>query len=107
MHMAGASHAGIEQARAAAEAARKNLELVTDAYRSGAVSIITLIDAQNSALISEQAAASAVYDFMLDLMNVERAVGQFHFFRTEPERQAYFNRLEEFYRKAGVAVERR
>lgn len=102
MHVAGASHAGIEQARTAAEAARKNLELVTDAYRSGAVSIITLIDAQNSALISEQAAANAVYDFMLDLMNVERAVGQFHFFRTEPERQAYFNRLEEFYRKAGI-----
>lgn len=105
MHFAGASHAGIEQARAAAEAARKNLELVTDAYRSGAVSIITLIDAQNSALISEQAAASAVYDFMLDLMNVERAVGQFHFFRTEQERQAYFNRLEEFYRKAGVRLQ--
>lgn len=104
MHVAGASHAGIEQARTAAEAARKNLELVTDAYRSGAVSIITLIDAQNSALISEQAAASAVYDFMLDLMNVERAVGQFHFFRTEPERQAYFNRLEEFYRKTGIRL---
>lgn len=104
MHIAGASHAGIEQARAAAEAARKNLELVTDAYRSGAVSIITLIDAQNAALISEQAAASAVYDFMLDLMNVERAVGQFHFFRTEEERQAYFKRFEEFYRKAGMRL---
>lgn len=104
MHIAGASYAGIEQARAASEAARKNLELVTDAYRSVAVSIITLIDAQNSALISEQAAANAAYDFMLDLMNVERAVGQFHFFRTEPERQAYFNRLEEFYRKARVRL---
>lgn len=103
-HIAGASHAGIEQARAAAEAARKNLELVTDAYRSGAVAIVTLLDAQNAALVAEQAAASAVYGFLVDLMRVERAIGQFHFFRTEQEKQALFNRLEEFYRKAGVRL---
>jgi outer membrane protein TolC len=107
MHVAGASHAGIEQARAAAEAARKNLELVTDAYRSGAVAIVTLLDAQNAALVADEAAANAVYGFLIDLMRVERAIGQFYFIRTEQEKQSYFNRLEEFYRKAGVAPERR
>jgi outer membrane protein TolC len=106
-HAAGASHAGIEQARAAAEAARKNLELVTDAYRSGAVAIVTLLDAQNAALIADEAAANAVYGFLIDLMRVERAIGQFYFFRTEQEKEAHFKRLEEFYRNAGVAVERR
>jgi outer membrane protein TolC len=106
-HIAGASHAGIEQARAAAEAARKNLELVTDAYRSGAVAIVTLLDAQNAALVAEQAAANAVYGFLIDLMRVERAIGQFYFFRTEQDKEVHFKRLEEFYRKAGVAVERR
>lgn len=104
MHVAGASHAGIEQARTAAEAARKNLELVTDAYRSGAVAIVTLLDAQNAALVADQAAANAVYGFLVDLMRVERAIGQFHFFRTEQEKQAYFNRLEAFYRKAGIRL---
>ncbi len=106
LHIAGASNAGIEQARAAAEAARKNLELVTDAYGSGAVSIITLIDAQNAALVTDQAAANAVYDFLLDLMNVERAIGRFDFFMTAQDRQAYMQRLEAFYQKAGVAPDR-
>jgi outer membrane protein TolC len=107
MHIAGASNAGIEQARAAAETARKNLELVTDAYRSGAVAIVTLLDAQNAALVADEAAANAVYGFLIDLMHVERAIEQFYFIRTEQEKREYFNRLEEFYRKAGVAPERR
>jgi len=104
MHVAGASHAGIEQARAAAEAARKNLELVTEAYRSGAVAIVTLLDAQNAALVADEAAANAAYGFLIDLMRVERAIGQFYFFRTEQEKEAHFKRLEEFYRKAGVRL---
>lgn len=105
LHTAGASHAGIQQARNAAEAARKNLELVTDAYSRGAASIITLIDAQNAALVSKQAAENSVYDFMIDLMNVERAIGTFDFFRSTADREGYFQRLEEFYRNAGVRVE--
>lgn len=105
-HIAGASYAGIEQASAAAEAARKNLELVTDAYRSGSVAIVTLLDAQNATLVAYEASTNAVYGFLIDLMQVERAIGQFYFFRAEQEKQAYFERLEEFYRKAGVAPER-
>lgn len=104
MHVAGASYAGIEQARVAAEAARKNLELVTEAYSSGAVAIVTLLDAQNAALVAYEAATNAVYGFLIDLMRVERAVGQFYFLRTAQEKQAYFNRLQEFYRKAGVRL---
>ncbi len=107
LHVAGASYTGIQQARDAAEAAHKNLELVADAYSRGAVSIITLIDAQNAALVADEAAANAAYNFLIDLMKVERSIGQFNFFRTAKERQAFFGRLEEFYRKAGVAPERR
>ena len=105
LHTAGASHAGIQQARNAAEAARKNLELVTDAYSRGAASIITLIDAQNAALVSSQAAENSVYDFMIDLMNVERAIGTFDFFRNTADREGYFQRLKDFYVKAGIHVE--
>jgi outer membrane protein TolC len=105
LHTAGASFASIEQTRNAAEASRKNLELVTDAYSQGATSIVTLLDAQNSALVSSEAAENAVYDFIVDLMNVERATGTFDFFRTAGEREAYFKRLDDFYRNAGVKVE--
>ena len=105
LHTAGASHAGIQQARNASDAARKNLDLVTDAYSSGAASIITLIDAQNAALVAGEAAENAVYDFIIDLMNVERAIGTFDFFRSREEMGAFFQRLDAFYRAAGVSVE--
>ena len=102
LHLGGASWADIQQARAAAEAARKNLELVSDAYARGAVSIITLLDAQEAALKADEAAAGAVYAFLTDLMKVERAIGQFYFLRTPEERQAFRKRMDAFYRAAGV-----
>ena len=106
LHIAGASWAGIEQARTAAMAARQNLDLVTDAYSRGVVSIITLLDAQQTSLSADEAAANAVYDFLVDLMNVERAVGRFDFFRTAEERQSFYERLSDFYRAAGVSPPR-
>ena len=106
MQLGGASWADIQQARAAAEAARKNLELVLDGYARGAVSIITLLDAQEAALKADEAAAGAVYAFLTDLMKVERAIGQFYFFRTPEERQAFLKRLDDFYRAAGVTPRR-
>jgi outer membrane protein TolC len=103
LHVGGASFAGIEQARAAATAARSNLEIVTESYGSGVASVITLIDAQNALLVAEQSAASANYDFLADLMQVERAVGRFHFLQDAPERGAFFERLDDHYRRAGLS----
>jgi outer membrane protein TolC len=91
-----ASHAGIRLSRQGARAAGKNMELVTDAYSRGVVSILELLDAQNAALAAEQSAANAVYDFLLDLMNVQRSVGQFDFFLGASEREAWFRRLDRF-----------
>jgi outer membrane protein TolC/ABC-type uncharacterized transport system substrate-binding protein len=91
-----ASHAGIRLSREGAEAAAKNLELVTDAYSRGVVSILELLDAQNASLAAEQSAANAVYDFLLDLMEVQRAIGQFDFFLGADAREDWFKRLENF-----------
>jgi outer membrane protein TolC len=103
LQLAGASWANIRQAREAADASRKNLDLVTDAYGRGAVDIITLLDAQQAALSANESAANAVYDFLVDLMQVQRAAGEFDFFRSAADRAAYFRRLDDFYRAAGVA----
>ena len=67
-------NAGITLSEDAAIAAARNLELVEDAYGRGTVSIIELLDAQNAAILAEEGAANAVYDFLLDLMEVERAM---------------------------------
>jgi outer membrane protein len=102
LHLASASWSGIQQARDAADAAQRNLELITDAYSRGAVAVISLIDAQQSALNAEQNAADAVYAFLADLMRAERAAGEFHFLRTAEARVEFFDRLDAFFRAAGV-----
>lgn len=97
LQRARASHTSIRLSRQGASAARKNLALVTDAYSRGVVSIIELIDAQNAALVADRVAANAVYDYFVDLMEVQRAIGRFDFFLEPEQRQDWFRRLENFW----------
>ena len=98
---AGASWAGIDLAADAADAARRNLALVSDAYEQGALSILDLIDAQNTALVAEQGAATAVHDFLVDLMDVHRASGRFGLFMEPAALDAFGDRLRAFFARAG------
>jgi outer membrane protein TolC len=100
--LTGASYVSIEQARNAAEAANKSLEIVQNAYSQGTVSILSLLDAQNAAFNAEQEAANAMYDFMLDMLEMERATGRFEFFMSKDERQAYLERMRAFFSKFGI-----
>ncbi|APG27960.1 hypothetical protein A7E78_08995 [Syntrophotalea acetylenivorans] len=104
LQRARASHTIIGLSSQGATAARKNLDLVTDAYSRGLVSVIELIDAQNAALVADSLAASAVYDFFIDLMEVQRAVGRFDFFLGPQQREDWFGRLEEFWRRNDTAA---
>jgi len=101
MFQAGASWPGIRLSSQAAEAAHRNLALVTDAYGQGLLSITELLEAQSYDLTASQAAENAVYDFQLDLLSVERAVGRFWMFRTDSEKDGLFRRLREFSVRAG------
>ncbi|UCG11359.1 MAG: TolC family protein [Deltaproteobacteria bacterium] len=103
----GFSYPNIGLSRDAAEAAKKNLHLVTDSYERGVVSIIDLLDAQNNALVAVEEAENAVYNFLTDLMDVQRAIGKFDFFLSPQEREAWFQRLKKFYIRAGVAPGKR
>jgi len=91
-----ASHPSIELSRDAANAAQKNLQLVTDAYARGKMSVTELLDAQNLALVAEQNASVAVYGFLIDLMSVYRAIGRFDFLTDTLARDACFDRLDKF-----------
>ena len=93
VHHARATYPGIRFSQDAAEAARLNLTLVTDSYSRGIKSIIDLIDAQNQTLVSNQQAVNAVYDFLIDVMAIQRSVGKFFLFEPEKERDAWTNRL--------------
>jgi len=68
----------------------------------GLVSIVDLLDAQNSSLRADQDAENAVYNFLINWMDVERAAGRFDFLMTQAEREEWFQRLQEFFNQAGV-----
>lgn len=99
-----ASNADIEQNRKAAEAAHKGLDLVSDAYAQGFASIVDLLDAQTAATVSDELAANSVYDFLLNLMDAERAANTMGFFLTNEQRDALYSRMNAFFEKEGVSV---
>ena len=96
LHQASSSAANIGLQRDAAKAAAANLEMVTDSYQRGAVDIITLIDAQTQALTTQLSAANATYDFMIDLMRVERASGRFTNELVPEQLDDFYQRLAAF-----------
>lgn len=83
LHQIKASYPSIQLSKQAATAARKNLKLVTDAYTRGTLSILDLLDAQNAALVADESATNSVFVFLIDLMNLQRSLGQFSFFMDE------------------------
>ncbi|HID98203.1 MAG TPA: hypothetical protein EYP57_08470 [Thermodesulfobacteriaceae bacterium] len=87
-----ASYPSIRLSKEAAKAARRNLDLVTDSYIEGIKSIIDLLDAQNQALSSDLDAANAVYDFLIDFMGVQRAMGRFVTFMPEDNRKEWVDK---------------
>ena len=98
LHVAGASYVGIDLAAEAARAARGNLELVTDAYGEGSASILDLIDAQQTALAAQHLEANAAYEYLIDLMDLHRAIGRFGFFMQPADIEGFTERLRDFYR---------
>jgi len=91
-----ASYPAINLSRDAVDAARRNLQLVTDSYVQGIKSIIDLLDAQNQALNAELDAANAVYNFLIDLMGVQRSLGTFVTFYPQEEGDKWLARAQEY-----------
>jgi outer membrane protein TolC len=94
------SKPGIQLSKDAAAAAKKNLDLLTDAYARGVVSIIRLLDAQNTSLTAEQASLNAMYDYLTDNIEVERAVGKYGLTMSLKEKDEMFARMTGFYNQA-------
>ncbi len=101
-----ASYPSISLSKDATVAAQKNLKLVTDSYTRGIKSIIDLLDAQNQALVDDQRAANAIYDFLIDLMLVQRSVGRFIFFLSSDEQRIWSQKTNRFFKNAGVHIEK-
>ena len=66
-------------AKAQADAADRNYDLVNDAYYVGESSLLDLLDAQNQKLVADISSRVALYTFLSDLLAVEQAIGYFPF----------------------------
>jgi outer membrane protein TolC/ABC-type uncharacterized transport system substrate-binding protein len=96
-----ASFPAIQLSQDASDAAQKNLNLITESYSRGVVSIIVLLDAQNASLAAKSMAANSVYDFLIDLMNLNRSAGDFYLFKSTREREEWLNHLNMFIKNYG------
>jgi outer membrane protein TolC/ABC-type uncharacterized transport system substrate-binding protein len=95
MEHAKASKFAIEQATYEQDAAKKTLEIVTEGYSRGAVSILSLLDAQNGSLRAAQVAANALYDFWNSSLLLQRAIGRFDVLMTPQDRADFLRRFGE------------
>lgn len=102
LHTVGASYANIELSREAAVASKKNLDLVTDSYAKGVVSIIDLLDAQNASVNADEAAANAEHDFLVEVMSWQRRVGQFDVLLSPAEKAALADKIKQYVQADGA-----
>jgi outer membrane protein len=82
-------------AQEGAEAARRTYSLVSKNYARGTRSVVDLLDAQNTSLQADLAAANAVYAAMTDLMNLQRSVGSFNYLAETEKLDDTLRRLQE------------
>jgi outer membrane protein len=94
LEKAKASYFSIQQATLQQDAARKTLGIVTESYSRGGVSILSLLDVQNSALRADQVAANALYDFLTDYLSLERAIGEIDVLMNAQDRHDLMSRLK-------------
>jgi outer membrane protein TolC/ABC-type uncharacterized transport system substrate-binding protein len=97
LHQTAGSYPAIDLSRVAADAAGENLNMVTDAYGRGAVSVTELIDAQDTALESNLAAADAKYSFLIDFVDVLRAMSEFDILLDPLASQAWHDRVDNWF----------
>ena len=81
------------------DAATESLELVRDQYAEGTVNVTDLLDAQNQKFTADQALTIATFEFLADLIELERAIAWFEADNDPAARDALVERL----RSAAVA----
>lgn len=79
----------IQISKVSADAARESLNLTQTAYYNGAVSITSLIDAQNAYIETQEQQANATYNYLINFLQMERIIGYFFMLHTEEENQNF------------------
>lgn len=86
----------IELSGISEEAAQESLELTQTAYSEGAVTVIQLIDAQNNYLNAKLASTNAVYNFLINGIQLERFLGYYFLLNSEEDNAEFNQRFLEY-----------
>ncbi|WP_319370409.1 TolC family protein [uncultured Ilyobacter sp.] len=82
-----ASYRKIKSAEKSAEASMKNLELQTELYIKGKITITDMLDARNSLIGAEQKKTSVKFDFFISQAKLEKLCGKYYFENNENEKE--------------------
>ena len=96
LHATGGSFMSIGLNEDAARAARESLDIVSDAYARGAVSITDLLEAQDALLNAQLAVENARYGYLIDLMSVLRAAADFRLILEPGYREDFLRQASAF-----------
>jgi outer membrane protein TolC len=88
--------ANIEISKISETAAKESLELTQVSYSNGAVNIVQLLDAQNNYLSAQQANITAVYNYLLSSIQLERFISYYFLMHTAEENQAFIQAFNEY-----------
>lgn len=88
-----ASYNSIPLANEAEAAAMRNYSLVAASYAQGQRDIINVLDAQDALISAREQSLNAVFSFLIDLMNTQRAIGGFDFFLDDSAKLEFSNEL--------------
>lgn len=86
----------IELSTISEDTAKESLELTQTSYSNGAVNIVQLLDAQNNYLNAQLSRVNAIYNFLLNSLQLERSLGYYFLLNSETENEAFRQRFFEF-----------
>ncbi|MCH2189643.1 MAG: TolC family protein [Gammaproteobacteria bacterium] len=93
------SISNIELSKVSEDAIKQTLALIQASYATGAVTVTELIDAQNSYLQAQISSSNAFFDFIDNVISLERTLGDYFFFDTDTNRSEEVIRRFEQYRQ--------
>ena len=86
----------IQLSKISEETAAEALDLTQASYAEGAVNIVQLLDAQNNYLNAQLARTNAVYNFLINAIQLERFIGYYFLLSTKEKNDAFRQRFFEF-----------
>ncbi|WP_435260900.1 TolC family protein [Tenacibaculum sp. nBUS_03] len=86
----------IELSKVSELTAKESLELTQSSYQEGAVNFVQLIDAQNNYLNAQLSKANAVYNFLINAIQLERNIGYYFLLHSKAENDNFTQRFQDY-----------